>query len=176
MVPVFRRGKQEIRNLIGEQAIDFLRHGAVKGTQSGFDVTDAKSEFRAHQGCGQRRIHIAVNQHQVGTLADNHILKSLHNLRCLLGVTSRTDLQIHIGSGNAKLLKKNLGHVEIVVLTRMHYNLANCRPRSERAMHGRGFHEVGAGPHDVENFHFGLMNSIDEFTRADWNSVALRQL
>src|SRR5713101_8154700 len=42
-VSVLGRRKQHICKLIGYQSVDFLRHAAVKGAQSGFDVADAHS-------------------------------------------------------------------------------------------------------------------------------------
>ena len=38
VVGVARGREQQVGDLVGEQAVDFLRHGAVAGAQSGFDV------------------------------------------------------------------------------------------------------------------------------------------
>jgi hypothetical protein len=53
-VSVLARGKQQICELIGNQPVDFLRHGAVERAQSGFDVAHAHSSLGADQSRGDR--------------------------------------------------------------------------------------------------------------------------
>src|SRR5258708_16337965 len=50
-VSILGRRKQHIGKLIGNEPVDFLRHRAVEGAQSGFNVADAHSEL----GTDQRR-------------------------------------------------------------------------------------------------------------------------
>ena len=51
-VRVLGRRKQQVGELIGQQPVDFLRHGAVEGAQSGFDVADAHSKLGRNQSGG----------------------------------------------------------------------------------------------------------------------------
>src|SRR6266446_9427724 len=53
-VSILGRRKQHIGKLIGDQPVDFLWHSAIEGAQSGFDVSDAHSEFGADQRGGDR--------------------------------------------------------------------------------------------------------------------------
>src|SRR5215470_6876196 len=53
-VTIFGRSKEQVRELVGEKAVDFLRHGAIKGAQPGLDMTDAGAELGAyHRGCNR---------------------------------------------------------------------------------------------------------------------------
>src|SRR5271166_6567596 len=49
LVTVGRWREEQIGELVGEQAVDFFRHGAVAGAQSGLDVADGYSELGANQ-------------------------------------------------------------------------------------------------------------------------------
>jgi hypothetical protein len=51
-VSVLGRCEQQIGELVGDQPIDFLGHGAVERAQSGLDVADADSEFGRDQSGG----------------------------------------------------------------------------------------------------------------------------
>ena len=39
-VGIFRRCKQEIRELVCHQPVDLFRHGSIKGTQAGFHMSN----------------------------------------------------------------------------------------------------------------------------------------
>ena len=50
---------KEIGQLIGQNAIDLLGHGAVAVAQAGFDVSDGHAHLGAHECARERRIYIA---------------------------------------------------------------------------------------------------------------------
>src|SRR4029077_12798033 len=79
-------------------------------------------------------------------------LEAAHDVRGLLRVRSGTDLQVDVGRGHPQLLKKHVGHVEIVVLARMDNNLLHGI-RGERADHRRGLHEIRPGSYDMNDLH-----------------------
>src|SRR5579872_1956968 len=51
LVAVRGRSEEQVRKLIGDEAIDLLGHGAVAGAEPGLDVTNAYAEFCRDQ-CG----------------------------------------------------------------------------------------------------------------------------
>ena len=54
LISVTRRREQEIRDLIGEHAIDFFRHSSIAAAQTGFDVRDFDVELGADQCTSHR--------------------------------------------------------------------------------------------------------------------------
>src|SRR4029077_5484631 len=52
-------GEQELRELVGEYAIDLLRHGTVEAAQSSFDVNYRDALFRRDQRTGDRGVDVA---------------------------------------------------------------------------------------------------------------------
>ena len=64
-----------------------------------------------------------------------------------------TDSEIAIRLGHAELLEKYVGHRGVIVLSRVDQRLPHWSVSAERAQNGRGFHEVGTCPDDVEDVH-----------------------
>ena len=62
-------------------------------------------------------------------------------------MAARTDRQIHIGFRDAQLLKENVGHIDVVVLTGVDESLGNVRAASFRALqNGATFMKLGRAP------------------------------
>src|SRR5208282_441512 len=85
-VSVFRGRIQHIRQLIGDQAVDFLRHAAVERTKPRFDVADADSELCADQSGRNRRIDIAIDEYDIGLAFQHHGLEARHDFGRLPGM------------------------------------------------------------------------------------------
>jgi hypothetical protein len=101
------RGREpEIRKLIGEDPVDLFRHGAVAGPETGLHVRYADPDLRTNQRCSHGRIHISIDDNPVRLTLTTHRFQASHNLGCLAGVASRTNLQVGVRLGHAKLLKK----------------------------------------------------------------------
>src|SRR3979490_1204837 len=54
---------QRVADLVGEQAIDFLRHQAIEAAQSRFNVHDRNRLLHRYQAARQRRIHVPDHDH-----------------------------------------------------------------------------------------------------------------
>src|SRR5258708_29245282 len=61
--------------------------------------------------------------------------------------------QVHIRGRNAKLLKKHVRHIRVVVLASMNQSLDDVLARLERVHHRRHFHKIRASPYDVKYVH-----------------------
>ena len=61
--------EQQVRQVIGDDAIDLLRHPAIEAAQPGLDVRERDVELGRRQRRGQRRVGVAVDEHGVGPLA-----------------------------------------------------------------------------------------------------------
>ena len=51
------------RHVINEDAIDFLTHGCVIASATGFDMCQGRIRLGRSQGSGERRVGIAVDEH-----------------------------------------------------------------------------------------------------------------
>ena len=64
-----------------------------------------------------------------------------------------TDSEIAIRFGHFELLKKDIGHGGVVVLSGVNESLAYIGAVAQGAENRRGFHEVGARTDNVEDVH-----------------------
>ena len=148
------RGREEqVRDLVGEQAVDLLGHGAVEGAQSGFDMRHGDQQLGANQGRGDGGVDVAVDKYQIGIFGQSRLLEAHHDLSRLPGVRAGADFEIDVGLGQGELLEKYLGHVGVVVLAGVHQHLTDIHFLSKHLHHRRYFHKIWSGTDDVENFH-----------------------
>ena len=119
-------------------------------------MTHSNAKFGTHQRGGNCGIYISIYQDPIRRFRDYDLFQAAHNFCGLLGLASRAHLQVDIGRGHAQFLKKNVGHIKVIVLPGVHQYLTNASLRVQRPNDGRSFHEIGAGADDVQNFHQGL--------------------
>jgi hypothetical protein len=143
-VRAFLRREQQIRDLIGEDAIDLFRHRAVETAQARFHVYYGHAFLDRDERAGERRVHVADDEHGRWPLAIEHGLEAPHDLGGLHGVRSGADLQIDVGVGYAERGEVLAVHFGIVMLAGMHKQHRDRRVSVlHRADHGRNLHEIG---------------------------------
>ena len=153
LVAIGRWRKQQIGKLVGQQAIDFFGHGAIARAQSGLDVTDGNSELGTDQRRGDRRVHVAIDEDEIGLALEQDGLECQHDGGGLLGVGAGTDFQVVVGLRHFQLLEKYVRHGGVVVLPGVDQSLPHSGMRRQRAQDGSGFHEIRPGADDVKNVH-----------------------
>jgi hypothetical protein len=91
LVAGWLRGEEEVRDRVGQDAIDLLRHAPIEATQSRLHVRDRPPELHGGEA-RHRRVHVTHHQHHVGTdtlhdrLQAGHDVGDLgHRARGLLG-------------------------------------------------------------------------------------------
>ena len=151
-IAVFRRREEQVGQLIGHQPVDFFRHRPVARSEPRLDVRDRDEELRADERGGGSRVDVAVDDHQIRLAVEDDRLEAHHDLRRLGGVGAGADREIEIGFRNFELLKKDVRHERVVVLTGVDERLANA-VLPECGEHGSGFHEIRSGTDNVENVH-----------------------
>ena len=65
-VGVRRGGQQEIGDGVGDEAVDFLGHGAVEAAQAGFDVGHLDAQLGGDQRAGHGGVDVADDHDPVG--------------------------------------------------------------------------------------------------------------
>jgi hypothetical protein len=88
-----RVDEQELRDLVGDDPVDLLRHCPVERAQSRLDVPDRELQLGGRQRRSKRRVHVAGDEHDVRLGLDQHRLEPLHHARRLLRVRPRADAQ-----------------------------------------------------------------------------------
>ena len=111
---------EQVRDLIGQHAVDLFRHRTVEAPQSRFDVRHRDSLFHRNQGAGQRRVDVADDDDAGWPVGVEHRLEATHYFGGLHSVGARTDLQVDVRPRQAKAREQLVVHVGVVVLTRMH--------------------------------------------------------
>ena len=121
-------------------------------------MSHSDEQLRGHQRCGHRRVHIPVDEHDIGPQLHEQRLEPNHHLSGLNTVRSRPDAQARVGWRQFQLLKENVGHQLVVVLARMNQRLP-CLA-DQRAVHGRDLHEVRPRADDMDDVHHPWMAMV----------------
>jgi hypothetical protein len=110
-------GREEIiRDLVGHEPIDLLRHGPVEASQAGFDMGYKDGQFGGDEGAGCGRVDVADDDDQIGLLFEAHSFEFDHDFPGLLGMASGPDTEVDIRRRNPQVAEKGAGHIIIVML------------------------------------------------------------
>ena len=85
-VGLFAGGEEEVRDLVCEQAVYLLGHGAVEGAEAGLDVGHRDVELGGIEGAGYGGVHVPHDDDEVGALFEQDLFELEHDGPCLLGV------------------------------------------------------------------------------------------
>jgi hypothetical protein len=80
-------GVQQVRDLIGEDTVDLLRHPPVVGAQARFDVNHRNVTLRRNQRTGKGGVDVAHHQHGTRTVLVDDRFEPLHHLGGLNGMS-----------------------------------------------------------------------------------------
>jgi hypothetical protein len=138
--------------MVGDDAVDLFRHGAVAASQAGLDVGDRLQELGGDERGRNGGVDIAVDQHPVGRVGFDDRLDALHNLGGLGGVGPGTDAEVRVGSRQVELVEEDARHLLVIVLAGVYELLFGSAGR-ESAVDRSRFHEIGACSDDVKNPH-----------------------
>ncbi len=108
--------EQMLREMVGDDPVDLLGHRAVEAAQAGFDVADRDPALRGAEGRRQRRVDVAGDEDQIGTLGLEHRVERLDHPRGLLTVAAGADTEQVVGVRDAELVEEDAGHHPVVVL------------------------------------------------------------
>ena len=129
-----RVDEQQLRELVGDDPVDLLRHRAVEGAQPGLDVADRESAASRHrERRGQRRVHVARNEHDVRLASRGAPARAAPSPRGLLRVRPGADSERVVRLADAELLEEDLGQLAVVVLAGVDERRARTRRRAARA-------------------------------------------
>jgi hypothetical protein len=147
------RDKKILREGVGEDAIDFFGHGAIKAAEAGFDVSDGDAKLDGGEGDGNGGVHIADHQNQIGLVFEEHRFDTLEDFGCLPGMRAGTDLEVDVRGGDAHLAEENVGKSVVVVLAGVYQNGIDFSGMALHFADERGdFGEIGAGADNIDDF------------------------
>ncbi len=144
-------GKEQVRDLIDDDAVNFLGHRAVEAAQARFDVHDRNKLLRRDQRRRQRRVDVADDDNRVRLHLVHHRLQRKHQARCLHGVARRADAEEGVGLRHGEIVEQDVVHGGVVVLTRMNEARIEARVACEGAQQRGDLHHVGARACDADD-------------------------
>ena len=114
VVDAGRLGHQEqVRDRIGDKAVDLLGHGTIEAPQPRFDVRDGDPQFYGSQGGRQRGVDVAHHEHAIERgaagwplLQDG--LQTLEHLGRLGPVFARSHVEVHVGLRHPQFLEEDV--------------------------------------------------------------------
>jgi hypothetical protein len=74
------RRVEQIRDLVRQNTVDFLWHGAVEAAEARLDVGNGELLLGSHQAAGKGRIHVTDDHDTRRLEAVQHWLEALHHL------------------------------------------------------------------------------------------------
>jgi hypothetical protein len=145
------RREEEARHTVDQDAVQLLRHRAVKGAEPGLHMGDRDAELRRSERAGESGVRVPVDEHEVGLLRDDRGLDPGQHARRLLRVAPGARLQAMLGRLEAELVEENLRELAVVVLARVQEDLV--RPVSQRKREGSGLYELRTVADDRKDSH-----------------------
>jgi hypothetical protein len=121
-------GEELVRDRVSQDTIYLFRHCPVKTAEAGLYVNNPDAQLRGNKRTRDCRVHIPNDQNMAGLLFEAYWLESRHDLGCLHGMRSRSDLEVDIGRRDPELLEKESGQLTIVVLAGMNEELLKPFP------------------------------------------------
>ena len=115
-------------------------------------MSQANAELGAYKRCGNGRIHVAINQHDVRLARQHNRLEPAHDRGRLLRMRPRTDVQAFVWIRNLQCFEEHIRHECVIVLARMHQCLL-VPSAPQRTVYGSRLHEVWPRANYVQNFH-----------------------
>src|SRR5208283_4028541 len=163
--PALLGHKQKVRQLIGNDPVDFLWHSPIKGTQASLDMRENWPSFsRVYGKLGgckstcQGGVHVTYDHYDVRHFPLEHIPKSFECLGGLIALRIRSYSQMKIWIRQSQIGEKSIGHELVIVFTGMHEQMfkewllplvvmfRNC------SQNRRDFHKIWTRTDNDENF------------------------
>src|SRR5581483_10948529 len=147
-----RRSQQQIRQTIGDDAIDLFRHRPIAAPHPSFHVCDTEPELRGDQRRRERGVHVAVDDGPIRAVLKQDGLEALHDARGLDRVRRRADVEIDLGRSQTQISKEGRRRRVVVVLACVHNDLVDAHG-SRLARQRSEFREVRPRADDVKKLH-----------------------
>src|SRR5256885_10912410 len=108
--------------------------------------------FRSrNEGARKCGVRVAVHEEEIRILLFQDLLETAHHVRGLAPVARTPDGQVVVRPRNVEDLEEHVGHVLVVVLSRVDEDLLMML--TDLAAHRRGLDELGSCADDARDFH-----------------------
>ena len=146
------RREKVIGNMVGEDAVDLLRHAAVVRAQPGFHVADLDTQLGGRQGPGQDAVGIPLDDHDGRIFFPENLLGADEYFTRLFGVGAGTGIDIILRRGKDQLLEEDLVQLVGIVLAGMQHEEIRLFSLQNLYQWGQ-FYNLRSGAEDNGNFH-----------------------
>lgn len=146
------RSEAEVRGMVRQYAVVLLGHPPVERPEAGFEVSQRQMNLDGCDGCGERRVRVAVDEDPIGSMFREGGLEGAEHRTGLRSVAAGPDSEMHVRRGDAEILEEDIAHDRVVVLARVDDDVLHAafpgRPRDRRE-----FDELGTGSDDADDPH-----------------------
>ena len=144
LVAVGRGSPQHVRENVGDEAVELLRHGPVAASQPRLEMDDGDAELAAHHGAGGGRVDVADHDDPVGPVAQRDLLIGDHHSAGLLGMAAGTDSEMMVRLRKSEVREEGVRHVDVVMLAGVDEHRLEARRLDEGMPERRHLHEIRA--------------------------------
>ena len=144
---------EKVSQPIGDDTVDFLRHGAIEATQACLNMCHANTELRGDHGCRNGGVHVPVYDYPVRALLQQYRLDALHDAGSLHRMGIGADGKIHVRRGEPKIAKERVGKRVVIVLSGMHHDLRQAG-HTASPMDRSEFRKIWTGTYNMKELHF----------------------
>ena len=146
------RDKVEVRDMVGDDSIDLLRHTSVEGPHTGLDMGNRNVKLDRSDRGGGGRIGVAIHEDDGGPGLTYDDLERFDHSARHCAVREPANLQVAGRTRQTELPKEHVGHVVVVVLPGVDEGFLHSGPL-QRRRDGRRLHELRTRSHYAQHIH-----------------------
>src|SRR5690606_33016190 len=103
-------GQQQVRGVVGEDAVVLLGHAAVEGAQAGFEVGDLEVHLHGGEGAGEGGVRVAVDEGPVRLVLLEDLVYAGEHRAGLAAVGAGADGEVHVRGGDPQVGEEDVAH------------------------------------------------------------------
>ena len=147
-----RRREKHAGAMVGADAVNLFRIIVRAETVARFHMQHGDHQLHRRERRGQRGVRVAVHEKRVRRFGKEDLFDLDEHAPGHLPVRSAGYAKIIVRPGDSHLLKEDVRHIGVIVLTGVDKNLPVFAPESART--GRSFDKLRPGSDDGNDLHF----------------------
>ena len=147
-----RRREKKARAVVCADAVNLFGVVVRAETVARFHMQHGDHQLHRRERRGQRGVRVAVHEKRVRRFGKENLFDLDEHASGHFAMRSAGDAEVIVRPGDSHLLKEDVRHIGVIVLTGVDKNLSVFAPESTRT--GRSFDKLRPGSDDGNDLHF----------------------